>query len=384
MLVHGGGTTEQYIGQHVRGAVFPLAAGMFLYGWRVLIVAVVVIGTTLATIGIWRRIGRRGRDVSASHAAWMALLLSLMLPVHLASLTGLQSLGASFWLLPSCGMLLGIMLWLLRGRSGTALHAAVVVYLLMVPFFHERLVPHYVLHYDRLFIGDALNAPPLDNVPPEPWWQGRGRATGHDAIQVAVPASEALLQYTLGQRNAPGRGIVLLPGLIRDRLPPLEDLVMSGHPGPIGTSSVIFVIVGGLFMMYRGVIDYRVPLLIIVFAFLTWLIFPIPVGITDIGPRWSWLIMRDPSVGHAVAITFANYELAASPLVFMAFFLATAPAVRPLTKRGREIFAILIGLMAGIAQLYLSVAWGPYLALLIGGLLTPVLDRFFTPRPLTV
>jgi Na+-translocating ferredoxin:NAD+ oxidoreductase RnfD subunit len=384
MLVHGGGTTEQYFGQHFRGAVFPLAAGVLLYGWRVLIVATIVIGTTLATIGIWRRIGRRGRDVFPSHAAWMALLLSLMLPVHLASLRGLQSHRAIFWQLPACGALLGIMLWLLRGRAGTALHATVVVYLLVVPLFYDKLVPHYVLQHDRLFVGDALDAPPSEIAPSGPWWQGRSRGSGHDAIRISVPASESLLQYTLGQRSTPARGAILLPGLLRDRLPPLEDLVMAGHPGPIGASSVIFVIVGGLFMMYRGVIDYRVPLLIVIFAYFTWLVLPIPVAITDIGPRWAWLAMRDPSVGHAVAITFANYELAASPLVFMAFFLATAPEVRPITKSGRAVVATLIGLMAGVSQLYLSVAWGPYLALFLGGLLTPVADRCFAPRPLAV
>lgn len=384
MLVHGGGTTEDYFGQHFRGAVFPLAAGLLLYGWRVLIVAGVVIGTTLATVGIWRRIGRRGRDVVAWHAAWMALLLALMLPVHLASLDNLFSHRAGFWLLPACGTLLGIMLWLLRGRSGTALHPAVVVYLLVVPFFQQLLVPHNVLQRDRLFVGDALDAPLTSAASSTPWWLSTGKTSGHDAVRIPQPASEALLQYSLGQRNTPARGVVLLPGFLRDRLPPLEDLIMAGHPGPVGASSIIFVVVGGLFLMYRGVIDYRVPLLIVFFAFLTWLVFPIPVAITDIGPRWSWLVMRDPSVGYAVAITFANYELAASPLAFMAFFLATAPVVRPVTKRGREIVAILIGLMAGIAQLYLSVAWGPYLALLIGGLLTPVIDRFFTPRPLAV
>jgi hypothetical protein len=32
--------------------------------------------------------------------------------------------------------------------------------------------------------------------------------------------------------------------------------------------------------------------------------------------------------------------------------------------------------------LYLDVSYGPYLALLVVGLLTPLLDRIFLPRPL--
>ena len=37
--------------------------------------------------------------------------------------------------------------------------------------------------------------------------------------------------------------------------------------------------------------------------------------------------MLDPSVGPALGVTFANYEVMESPLMFTAFFLATRPSV---------------------------------------------------------
>ena len=157
---------------------------------------------------------------------------------------------------------------------------------------------------------------------------------------------------------------------------------MAGNPGPIGASSMIFVIVGGLFLLYRGVIDYRIPLLIVLVAFAALLVLPVPVAITDQGPRWSWFAPVDPSVGWAVAITFANYELAASPAAFMACFLATYPPVRPMTRRARTVFAVAVGLLTAVTQLYVSVSWGPYAALLCAGLITPLVDRFFQPKPL--
>jgi electron transport complex protein RnfD len=279
-------------------------------------------------------------------------------------------------------VLLAIVLWVLRGVAGTALHPVVVTYLLLVPLFHDTLVPRHVLQREHLFVGDVLDAP-RESVPlgTSPWWFTRGRTAGHDAIRT-MPASESLLAYTLGRRELPERGVMLLQGLLRDRLPPLEDLVMAGNPGPIGTSSVIFVIVGGLFLLYRGVIDYRIPLLIVASAFVTLLVLPIPVAITDIGPRWSWLAMREPSVGWAVAVTFANYQIAASPLLFTAFFLATSPTVRPITRRGRTIFALMIGVLSAVMQLYVSVSWGPYAALLVTGMLTPLADWYFQPKPL--
>jgi Na+-translocating ferredoxin:NAD+ oxidoreductase RnfD subunit len=279
--------------------------------------------------------------------------------------------------------LLAVVLWLSRGPAGTAIHPAVVTYLLLTSAFAAAMVPTHVLQRERLFVGDVLDAA-TDAPPPggaNPWWLTRPRTISHDAIQL-TPASQSLLNYTLARREPTERGTILLQGLLRDRLPPLEDIVMAGNPGPIGTSSVIFVITGGLFLLYRGVIDWRVPVMVIVSAYVALLVLPIPVAITDVGPRWAWLASREPGVGWAVGMTFVNYQLAASPLLFTAFFLATAPQVRPITGRGRLLFALALGVLAAAMQLYVSVAWGPYLALLVVGLLTPIADRVFQPRAL--
>ena len=87
-------------------------------------------------------------------------------------------------------------------------------------------------------------------------------------------------------------------------------------------------------------------------------------------------------MGWPVAIMFVSYELMAGPLMFVAFFLAPAPGARPLTRRGRAVYAVLIGAIAAILQLYLDVSYGPYLVLLMVGLFTPMFDRVFKPRPL--
>ena len=92
--------------------------------------------------------------------------------------------------------------------------------------------------------------------------------------------------------------------------------------------------------------------------------------------------MRLPDVGWPLGLTLVSYELMAGPLVFTAFFLATSSAVRPISRRGRAIYAALIGLLTGVFQLYVSVAAGPYLALLTASLVAPALDKLFHPRTL--
>jgi electron transport complex protein RnfD len=173
-----------------------------------------------------------------------------------------------------------------------------------------------------------------------------------------------------------------LEALLRDRMPPLEDLIIGGAPAPIGTGCAIAIIIGGLFLLYRGMIDYRIPLLIFLAAYISMLVLPIPIVIRAASRDWKWLAIHDPSVGWPLALTLVNYEVMASPLLFMAFFLATAPSVRPLPRRGRVIYAILIGVAAAAAQLYISVAIGPYVALLAVSMLTPYLDRWFRARTL--
>jgi Na+-transporting NADH:ubiquinone oxidoreductase subunit NqrB len=258
-----------------------------------------------------------------------------------------------------------------------------VAYLLLSALFVAELRPDCVLQRHRLLSGDVRDCagPQAAGAAatPEPWYR-RPLVAGHDAV-FAPSVAERLIAYTRGA-SRPERGMLRLQGLLSERLPPLEDLIVGGQPGAIGTSSAVAVIVGGLFLLYRGVIDFRIPLLIVASAFVALLILPIPIAITDIGPRWSWLAMREASVGWAVAVTFANYQIVASPLMFTAFFLATSPTVRPITRRGRTLFAIAVGVLAAAMQLYVSVAWGPYAALLIVGLFTPLADALFQPKPL--
>jgi electron transport complex protein RnfD len=187
--------------------------------------------------------------------------------------------------------------------------------------------------------------------------------------------------FTSG-RAQPERASVSLQMVLRDQLPPLEDFIIGGQPAAIGTGSALAVLIGGLFLIYRGLIDYRVPLLIVLAAAAAMLVLPVPLVITDTAVQWQWLALRAHYLGWPAALTFVNYELLASPLLFVAFFLATAPILRPITRRGRMVFAVGLGFLCAPAQLYASVAYGPFIALLLMSMATPLLDRVFNPRRL--
>jgi electron transport complex protein RnfD len=173
-----------------------------------------------------------------------------------------------------------------------------------------------------------------------------------------------------------------LDALLRDRMPPLEDLIIGGQPAPIGCGSAIAIIIGGLFLLYRGMIDFRVPLFIFITALVALLLLPAPVVLKENEAVFRWMPMHVSDVGWQMGLTLANYELMAGPLTMVAFFFATSPSIRPMNRRARVAFASLVGVLTAIFQLYVSIAIGAYLALLATSLVTPQLDKWFKPRTL--
>src|SRR5687767_1314633 len=83
-LMHNSMSVVRFFTLHGLGVVFPLTAALLMYVWRAIIVIAGVTGAAALAVPVWRRIGRRGIQVHFAHALWLALLLALMLPVHLA------------------------------------------------------------------------------------------------------------------------------------------------------------------------------------------------------------------------------------------------------------------------------------------------------------
>lgn len=377
-----GMTLGRFFALHLQGAVFLVAVAIMLYGWRGAVVLAGVTGFTLLGMLLWKRVGVRGAQLKLSHGVWLGLLLGLMLPAHLAGAAQPAAQREILWpLIPAAGLLLSGLIWLLGGAGVSRIHPLLMAYLLLVVLFRVELVPHYVLQRNHMVTGDIFKTS-VDRPFPfrQPWMSGP-IMPGQDALYWRQPASEQLLALTSFSQS-PDQPTLTLAEVLRDKMPPLEDLIVAGHPGPLGTGSAIAVIIGGLFLLYRGLIDYRIPLLIVIFCYLALLVLPIPTSITDDVRNWHWTAWRQGGVGWPIALTLVNYEIMAGPTLFMAFFLAGAGGIRPMTGRGRIIYAVLVGIVTAACLLYFSVSFGPYLALLLVSLLTPLLDWLLKPRAL--
>lgn len=378
--LHSGIRVPMFLSLQIVATLFPLMAGFAIYGWRAIGTTAAVVASATGSMAVLRRVGWRGRQARMSHCLWLSLLVSMMLPAHLFTTRPID--GQIAWpLLPAAGITLALLSWLLGGLGTQRVPPSVVTILLLFVLCHDLLTPRYVLRVDRLFAGDLLNADPApEGLSDQNPWYSRTPPTGYDAL-TREPVGEKLLAYTSSQQR-PERASLTVPMLVRDQMPPLENLIVGGQSNVIGCASAAALIAGALFLLFQGLIDFRIPLLGVLAAMATLLVFPIPVYITDAGAQWRWFAFRAHYLGWGTAMTFVNYELLASPLLLTLIYLATAPGLRPITRRGRAIFAIGLGVLCGIFQLYASVTVGPYIALLVIVLLTPTLDRAMTPRPL--
>jgi electron transport complex protein RnfD len=379
LLMHSGVSASRFVSMHALAAIFPATAGVILFGWRALGAMLVVMLSAAGAVFVWRNVGSRGHQLRYGHCVWLAALVALTLPAHLFGVADPLT-GILLWpILVSAGVLLVITIWLFGGIGSGRVHPVLVTHLLLFLCFTNLLVPHYVLQARHVVFGDLFFSTRLDQATMLPWAR-TPEIPQADAVMLQ-PASQVLLSYTSGTL-ASERAWTSLDALLRDRMPPLEDLIIGGHPAPLGLGSTIAVIIGGLFLLYRGLIDFRVPLIIILSAALTILILPVPVVIKESDIVWRWLVIRAPDVGWPIALTLVSYELLAGPLVFMALFLATSPAVRPISRTARVIFSLIAGVLTGVFQIYISLAVGAYLALLIAGSLTALFDRIFRVRTL--
>ncbi len=146
---------------------------------------------------------------------------------------------------------------------------------------------------------------------------------------------------------------------ISAKIPSLMDLLFGFTSGSVGEMSALAILLGGLYLMYRKVITWHIPVTVLatMFAF---------TGI-------FWLI---------------NPEAFASPIIHIlsggallgAFFMATDLVTSPMTKKGMIVFAIGIAVITVVIRLYGAYPEGISFAILIMNAFVPLINTYFKPR----
>lgn len=142
----------------------------------------------------------------------------------------------------------------------------------------------------------------------------------------------------------------------------LWQLFIGEVPGMLGETCKLTLILGGIYLIVRGVIDWRVPVCFIVTAFI---LFWIETG----------------AVYLPGSTDSALYQLLSGGLILGAFFMATDYVTCPVTKWGRVIMGVGCAVLLFVIRTWNgSYPEGCSFAILFMNVLTPLIDKFTTPR----
>ncbi len=130
------------------------------------------------------------------------------------------------------------------------------------------------------------------------------------------------------------------------------DMFLGNIPGTIGEVSKAAILLGFLYMLVRGVISWRIPVVFMgVFALL------------------SFAFGKDPL---SACLT--------GGVLFGAVFMATDYTTCPMTRLGQFIYAAGCGLMVALIRRFGSYPEGVTFAILLMNIITPLLDKYIKPR----
>ena len=136
------------------------------------------------------------------------------------------------------------------------------------------------------------------------------------------------------------------------------NLFIGTRNGSLGETSTLLLLLGGLYLIWKGYVNWQVPVtMIATVAVLTW----------SFGP--AGLFTGDPM-----------FHVMAGGLMLGAFFMATDMVTIPMTIKGQLIFAVGAGALTVLIRLVGGYPEGVCYSLLLMNAVTPLIDRFCKPR----
>ena len=125
------------------------------------------------------------------------------------------------------------------------------------------------------------------------------------------------------------------------------QLILGNHAGCIGETSILLILLGFAYLLFKKVIDWRTPVTMMVTA----------VAITAIG-----------GINPILTLTSGG-------LAFGAVFMATDYVTSPVTPKGKILFGAGCGLITGLIRLFSGMPEGVMYSILIMNAVVPFLNK---------
>ncbi|MDF2655227.1 MAG: electron transport complex, RnfABCDGE type, subunit [Bacillota bacterium] len=137
-----------------------------------------------------------------------------------------------------------------------------------------------------------------------------------------------------------------------------KALFLGMRNGSIGETCTVLLVLGGLFLVWKKIINWQIPVVMIAtVGILTWVFGP------------EGFFTGDPV-----------FHMMAGGLIIGAFFMATDMVTAPITKKGQIVFAIGAGMITSLIRLKGGYPEGVCYSILLMNCVTPLIDLVIKPR----
>ncbi|MGI6113088.1 MAG: RnfABCDGE type electron transport complex subunit D [Mahellales bacterium] len=291
----GSGNSIQRIMLDVVIALMPaLVAATIFFGYRAIVITVVSVAAAVLTEAVLQKLCKKPVTIKDFSAVVTGILIAFNLPV-----------SVPLWL-PIVGSVfaMAIVKFVFGGLGHNFMNPALAARALLVVSWPARMT------------GAAWTQP--GNI---------------DAVSAATPLE------------------LLKMGDIQN-LPGIYDLFLGNVAGCLGETSALALLIGGVYLLLRGVISWRTP-------------------VTFIGTvaLLTWLFGGDPL-----------YSIFAGGLMLGAIFMATDYSSSPVTPKGQLIMGLGCGIITTVIRLFGGYPEGVSYSILFMNVMTPLIDKYTMPK----
>ena len=288
-------TVESVMYDVVIALIPAFAMAVYSFGVRALILTAVSVATCIATEYIWQKILKRDIEAFDGSAILTGILFAFVVPVGM----GLQYVIVGNFVAITLGKIV-------YGGLG-----------------HNIFNPALI---GRAFVQASWPVAITTFA-----YDGKAGATVLDAMKRGIPLTDSLI-YEGGNQYI--------------------NAFLGQMGGCLGETSALALLIGGVYLIYKKQIDWKVPAVMIGTVFVL-----------------TWAMGANPFM-----------QILSGALFLGAFFMATDMVTSPITGKGRVIFALGIGILVSLIRIKGGYPEGTAYAILIMNGVVPLIDRYIRAK----
>ncbi|MBQ2817220.1 MAG: RnfABCDGE type electron transport complex subunit D [Clostridia bacterium] len=152
--------------------------------------------------------------------------------------------------------------------------------------------------------------------------------------------------------------LMTIYGKTAGELPTLMQMFVGNMAGCIGEVSKVALLLGFVYLLFRKVISWRIPVIFIGTVF----------------------VLSAAFAGSGFDVTTGLYAILSGGLIMGAVFMATDYVTSPLTTWGQNLYALLCGVIVFLIRKFGALPEGVTYAILLMNIASPLIDKYIKPK----